>query len=52
MIGAMVVAMQVDKGLLSYEDPNAKHWPEFAQVCSCSRSFELIPRFWCAERQR
>jgi len=30
-VTAIVVAMLVDEGLLSYQDPVARHWPEFAQ---------------------
>lgn len=29
MLEAVAVAMLVDKGLLAYNDPIAKHWPEF-----------------------
>ncbi len=29
---AIAVAMLVDEGLLSYQDPVAKYWPEFAQA--------------------
>ncbi len=29
-IAATVIAMAVDRGLLAYDDPVAKHWPEFA----------------------
>lgn len=30
-VTAIAVAMLVDEGLLSYQDPVARHWPEFAQ---------------------
>ncbi|MBA3941079.1 MAG: esterase [Sphingopyxis sp.] len=29
-IGAIAFAMLVDRGLLAYDDPVARHWPEFA----------------------
>lgn len=29
---ALAVAMLADRGLLSYDDPVARHWPEFAQA--------------------
>jgi len=31
-VTAIAVAMLVDEGLLSYQDPVARHWPEFAQA--------------------
>ena len=30
-VTAIVMAMAVDRGWLAYNDPIAKHWPEFAQ---------------------
>ena len=30
-VGAFVVALMVERGLLNYEDKVAKHWPEFGQ---------------------
>jgi CubicO group peptidase (beta-lactamase class C family) len=31
-VAATLVHMMVDRGLLDYEDPVAKHWPEFGQA--------------------
>jgi CubicO group peptidase (beta-lactamase class C family) len=30
-VASILIAMMVDKGLLSYNDKISKHWPEFAQ---------------------
>ena len=30
-VSACIVALMVERGLLSYEDKVAKHWPEFGQ---------------------
>jgi len=28
-IASILIAIQVDQGLIKYEDPVSKHWPEF-----------------------
>ena len=30
-VAAIVMAMQVDRGLISYTDEVSKHWPDFAK---------------------
>ena len=30
-VSAFIIALMVERGLLSYDDKVAKHWPDFAQ---------------------